>query len=110
MDIIFSKSIDPLSKDKFIKNVIDICDLTSLNSDPSFEGGFNLPLTYEWYEKELNNKHLLKYHNKRQLRFVSDNFSKRIIGLRYKDGINYWNKDEIFKLKNSIEKVLLDIY
>jgi len=108
MEIIFSKNINELSKDKFISDVIEICNLTGLRSDPSHEGGFNLPLTYEWYKKDLINKEYLKYHDSRQLRFVKDNITKKIIGLRYKDSINYWSDDELQILKESIEKILLD--
>ena len=108
MEIVFSKSINTLSKDKFISNVIEICNLTGLISDPSCEGGFNLPLTHEWYNKDLINKQYLKYHNSRQLRFVNDYTTNKIIGLRYKDGINYWNDDELQILNESIEKILLD--
>jgi hypothetical protein len=108
MEIVFSRGINELSKKKFILHVIEICSLTELRSDPSYEGGFNLPLTYEWYKKDLINKEYLKYHDSRQLRFVKDHNINKIIGLRYKDGINYWNDDELQTLKESIEKILLD--
>ena len=108
MEIVFSKGINETLKKKFVYEVIKNCNLDKLGSDPSYEGGFNLPLTYEWFIKDLDNKEYLKYHDSRQLRFVKDNSTYKIIGLRYKDGINYWTENEILLLKESIEKVLLD--
>jgi hypothetical protein len=108
MEILFSKSINDSSKDKFISDVINICNLNGLKSDPSAEGGFNLPLTSEWFNIDLTNKHCLKYHDSRQLRFVKNHVANKIIGLRYKDDINYWTNDEILMLKESIELILLN--
>ena len=108
MEIIFSKGINETSKDKFVSEVIKNCNLNGLRSDPSCEGGFNLPLTKEWYIKDLNNKEYLKYHDSRQLRFVTNHRINKIYGLRYKDGINYWTNNELQILKESIEKTLLD--
>ncbi len=77
-----------------------------LKQNFSFEGGFELPLTNDWlnYEK-LNNKHLLKYHNSRQVRFVIDN--DYIIGLRLKDNINYMSDDELNEIITLINNIFL---
>jgi hypothetical protein len=106
MDIQFSKSIDEKNKDIFVNSVLAICNLDGLKSDPSYEGGFNLPLTDDWLKKDLINKKYLQYHDSRQLRFVIDHNLNEIIGLRFKDGINYWTSYEMSTLIESIENVL----
>jgi hypothetical protein len=84
MDIQFSRNITEKNKDIFVNSVLAICNLDGLKSDPSYEGGFNLPLTDDWFHKDLNNKRFLHYHNSRQLRFVKDHNTNEIIGLRFK--------------------------
>lgn len=93
----------PISqKDYVISKVIE--KNLNLKKNYSFEGGFELPLTENWLScKELNNKHLLKYHNSRQLRFVIDN--NYVVGLRLKDSINYMSDDEITNIITSINSI-----
>jgi hypothetical protein len=78
-----------------------------IQSDPSYEGGFNLPFNEKWlnynYGSHLNT--IVKYHDSRQLRYYNDN-NKQIIGLRYKDGIKYWDQDEIDILLEALDDVL----
>lgn len=77
---------------------------TILSQNYSYEGGFELELTSEWKSrKDLNNIHLIKYHNARQIRFVIEN--DNIIGVRLKDNINYMTDDEIELIVRLINNV-----
>jgi hypothetical protein len=75
--------------------------LAGIQRDPSCEGGFNLPFTHEWY-CELEDEPYLKYHSRRQLRFVThDDY---LTALRFKDAIKYWSVEEVKALEECIEK------
>jgi hypothetical protein len=81
-----------------------------MSSDPSYEGGFNLPFNEKWrsfdFGSHLNNI-MFKYHNSRQLRYYTNGIDHdTIIGLRFKDGINYWDQYEIDILLNTVNNLL----
>ena len=78
--------------------------LKNLNISFSYEGGFTLPLTEEWLIQPLKNSHLLKYHSVRQLRFA--HMGNSIVGLRFKDAINYWTDAELNELENLLQNVV----
>jgi len=78
----------------------------NINSDPSYEGGFNLPFNEKWKKYDFGphlNK-IMEYHDSRQLRYYYDN--NKIVGLRYKDGIKYWDQYEIDILINALDDIL----
>lgn len=113
--ILFVKPFDEKLKDLIIKKVLETSDINGIRSDFSSEGGINLPLGSEWVSPclELKNKKYLDYHDSRQLRFinchlehsVSDN--NKIIGMRCKDGINYFTDEELTKIKECIDDVII---
>jgi hypothetical protein len=104
--IYFTKSFDEKYKDEIVEKLIKKCNINGMKSDCSFEGGINLPLTQEWFQlkPKLQNKQYLDYHNSRQFRFISE--QGKIIGMRCKDEINYITKDEMIKIKNSMEEII----
>jgi len=99
--ILFSKPINITHKNDLVKEIIKSCNINGVRSDPSHEGGVNLPLTPIWYTLNLQNKQYLIYHDSRQFRFISKD--DNIIGMRCKDEINYLTDDEINSIKNSVE-------
>ena len=111
--ILFVKSFDEKLKDLIIKKVLETSNINGIRSDFSSEGGINLPLDPEWAGIELKNKKYLDYHDSRQLRFmnchiehsVSDN--NKIIGMRCKDGINYFTDEELTKIKKCIDDIII---
>ncbi len=105
--IYFSKSFDEEYRDEIVKKLIKMCNINGMLPDPSFEGGINLPLTSEWYQVELQNKQYLDYHNTRQFRFILQ--SGKVFGMRCKDEINYFTDEEINKIKNCIEEIIIKI-
>lgn len=85
--------------------------LPGLYQNFSAEGGFELPLTDYWKSNtSLKNYEFLKYHNARQLRFVSKSSDEYISELRVKDGINYWTNNELEALGDIIERVSSKIH
>jgi len=104
----------PVSKkDMVIERCLEECKnknlLEKLTKNCSYEGGFELPLSYYWnnyiYELSVDKYNLMKqYHSARQLRFVSKD-SKTITGLRCKDAIPYWSKEEIESLVDTINAI-----
>ena len=102
--IILSKPFNSILKKQVIENVLLNCNLENLTQNYSCEGGFELPLTDDWISSDLKNKHLLKYHNARQLRFIEEN--DNIIGIRLKDDINYMTESELLQIKECIEEVV----
>jgi hypothetical protein len=110
--IYFSKPFNSKYKNIITNNVIqEIIKKSNLEirSDPSYEGGFNLPFNNKWrsfdFGSHLNN--IIKYHDSRQLRYYTDGIDHdTIIGLRFKDGINYWDQYEIDILLKTINDLL----
>jgi hypothetical protein len=102
--IYFRVPFDIKYKDYIVEQLIKNSDLEGMQSDPSWEGGINLPLTQEWFTLNLKNKQYLKYHDSRQFRFISDNNNK-LTGLRCKDEINYFTVDEVDKIKKSLNEI-----
>ncbi len=95
--------IELSKKEQFIEMVIKECDL-ELSRNFSAEGGFELPW-YDYKKYNFNNRDIgLKYHGCRQLRFITNN--DYIIGMRFKDGCNYFTSEELEKIMETIEKVL----
>ena len=106
--ILFVKPFDVKLKDLIIKKIILISNLDGIRSDPSSEGGINLPLNQEWVRVELKNKKYLDYHDSRQLRFMNcSNDNNKIIGMRCKDGINYFTDEELTKIKEYVDDILI---
>ena len=99
-DLYLTIPFDAKFKNIVIGKVLVECNIPYLSENHSAEGGFELPLTQEWKSANLRNKHLLNYHNARQLRFVEGDGV--IASLRFKDGINYWSDEELNKLNNCI--------
>ena len=107
--ILFEKPFDVKLKELIIKKVLETSDINGIRSDFSSEGGVNLPLGPEWVGSgiELKNKKYLDYHDSRQLRFMNclaDN--NKIIGMRCKDGINYFTDEELTKIKKCIDDII----
>ena len=46
----FTKSFNEQYKDEIVEKLIEMCNINGMQSDPSFEGGINLPLTSEWFQ------------------------------------------------------------
>ena len=104
--ILFVKPFDIKYKDLIIKNIIETSNLDGIRSDFSSEGGVNLPLDLEWRSIELKNKKYLDYHDSRQLRFMNCPYNdNKIIGIRCKDGINYFTDEELTKIKQCIDDI-----
>ena len=106
--ILFVKPFDIKLKDLIIKKILETSNLDGIRSDPSSEGGINLPLNQEWISAELKNKKYLDYHDSRQLRFMnclSDN--NKIIGIRCKDGINYFTDEELTRIKQCVNEIII---
>ncbi len=87
---------DKKLKSKIIQKVL--MQYPGLSENYSAEGGFQLPLTNQWLDCNLRNKQYLRYHNARQLRFVTNITNDYIIGVRLKDDINYMTDDEIYHI------------
>lgn len=102
----FTKTFDEKYKDEIVDKLIKTCDIHGMRSDPSFEGGINLPLTPSWYQlkSNLQNGKYLDYHDSRQFRFISE--YGKISGMRCKDEINYFTDEEINKIKKCIENII----
>ncbi len=106
--VYFENAFHQSNKDLVMDYVITTCNIPNLTSNYSSEGGFNLPLTSEWTNVKLNNKQYLHYHsNSRQLRFITDN--NTIIGLRFKDGINYMTDHELFGIVDCVENAVKNL-
>ena len=61
----------------------------------------------EWISIELKNKKYLDYHDSRQLRFMNlPGYNTKIIGMRCKDGINYFTDEELTKIKKCIDDII----
>jgi hypothetical protein len=109
--IYFSTPFDSKYKNTITNLVIEKIQNTStlkIKSDTSYEGGFNLPFNEKWKKYDFGphlNK-IIEYHDSRQLRYYYDNNNNKIIGLRYKDGIKYWDQDEIDILFNALDDIL----
>jgi len=57
-----------------------------IRSDPSYEGGFNLPLTQQWLSTDFgaHQNSIVVYHDSRQLRYCTNGRDHDIIiGLRF---------------------------
>lgn len=91
-----------LNKIKVLNNPI----LSELQKNYSYEGGFELPLSNNYFaaNPDITNNQHIKYHNTRQLRFVKQNGD--IIGLRLKDNIPYWSEIELKELEKLIHEEL----
>ena len=104
-----SKPFNSKYKQTITDMVIDeIKSKSNLNirQDPSFESGFNLPFNEKWllfdFGHHLNR--LREYHDSRQLRYHDD--GQRVYALGFKDGIKYWDNEEIEILMNTLNKIL----
>ena len=102
----FTKSFNEQYKDEIVEKLIEMCNINGMQSDPSFEGGINLPLTSEWFQikSKLQNNRYLEYHDSRQFRFISQ--YGKVTGMRCKDEINYITDEEINKIKDCIESII----
>lgn len=107
MPIVISFLCDKSELEKIVKKVLELKfgseHLKMMSENFSCEKGFELPLTSEWTEKIRMSPmfdpfmiELLKRHNARQLRFVTE--GNNLIGLRLKDNLPYWSKEELEEL------------
>lgn len=106
--ILFVKPFDVKLKDLIIKKILETTNLDGIRSDFSSEGGINLPLGPEWVKSglELKNKQYLDYHDSRQLRFMNcPDDNNKIIGIRCKDGINYFTDEELTRIKKCVDDI-----
>jgi hypothetical protein len=110
-------TFDDLHKDAIIKHVIELSKNTILDGmtqNYSAEGGFNLPLTYDWREaiRKQNSKayQYIDYHHSREFRFKSE--SNQINGLYTKNSMKWWTTREKYLFRDiiniSIHKILND--
>jgi hypothetical protein len=90
---------------KCLDSSVNIVLLSNLELNGSYEGGFQLPFTNEWYLllNKLPNNDLLKYHSHRQLRFVEKD--QYIVRLRCKDSLYYWSNDELTAIRDLVNKI-----
>jgi hypothetical protein len=102
----FTKTFDEKYKHEIVDQLIESCNIHGMQSDPSFEGGINLPLTPSWYQLKstLKNGKYIDYHDSRQFRFISQ--YGKVSGMRCKDEINYFTDEEIDKIKKCMETIL----
>ncbi len=84
---------------------LGLAQLLRVTYEPS---GFALPMTQEWLIKFADNP-VINSHENRELLFVE--YGGNLIGLDYKDNLEYWSFDEIGLLKcilHTVVKELLD--
>jgi len=91
---------------RVINNASRTNTLKNINQSFSSEGGFQMPLTIEW-KIMLSSMPRLEYHTARELLFIVDN--NFIIGLKLKDGIPYWSRDEIAELLEICNKEIISM-
>lgn len=104
MEIYFTKSFPSEMKEKLANMICSNYTDKSIRSNYSHELGIELPLTYEWQINCANNPYI-KYHNARQLRFIHKN--DYIIGMRSKDGIPYFTKEELEAIRMIANNITL---
>lgn len=80
--------------------------LRNLNQSFSPDGGFQLPLTMEW-KIMLSSFPRLDLLNSRELLFMADN--NFIIGLKLKEGIPSWSRDEIVEILKLCNKEIVNM-
>ena len=101
-------------KDIIIMNCLEsstnIVLLSNLEPNGSHEGGFQLPFTNEWklLLNKLPNNDLLKYHSHRQLRFVEQD--QYIVRLRCKDSLYYWSNEELYAIRDLVNRISCTLY
>ena len=89
----------PVSQKREIATLL--CKLFSnARINHSYELGIELPLTPMWIDtiKITRYNDILQYHNARQLRFIEKD--GMIIGMRSKDDMPYFTKEELDLVKN----------
>jgi hypothetical protein len=90
-----------------VKN-IDNNQLNNLEYNHSAEGGFELIKTKEWCEYlDYTNQSIHTYQSTRQLRFIVDN-QQNIIGGYCKDNINIFTDNELDRILELINKVIVE--
>ena len=111
--ITFDKSITSNLKSELVKRVIDkwsnfcsglgLSQLLRVTYEPS---GFALPMTQEWIIKFANNPNI-PTHSYRELLFIE--YGGNLIGLNYKDNLEYWSFDELSLLKDILYVVIKEL-
>ncbi len=108
----FKRPFPNTNKELIIQSVLDYCEINNLLNgitvNYSTERGFQLPLTQNWLNANLNkNKCYLNQHASRQLRF--DEQDGIIYGMRLMDDIDYMTDAELNKIKELVEKTISEL-